>query len=178
MQSVVRMSCIGSLISESFASPAPSGRDSVPSPVAGAERTTVHEQCPYDPCVLVGERYGGNVRVAPTDQANQPLTRAAKPPLRLQKDCASTVDQQCSEVCIAPLADSEKALFAAGRILPWNKAEPRGKLSTVPERRRVSYARHQRRRAERPDARDGFQALAVRAVAMPATIRLSSSRIC
>ena len=55
----------------------------------------------------------------------------------------SPVDQQCSQIGIATLADTKQGLLSATGVLPGNKAEPSGQLPAICEMLRVIDRSHQ-----------------------------------
>ena len=79
----------------------------------------------------------------------------------------SPVDQQCSQIGIATLADTKQGLLSATGVLSGNKAEPSGQLPAICEMLRVTDRSHQSTGGDRADARDLRQLPAILVCSVP-----------
>jgi hypothetical protein len=69
--------------------------------------TPMREQRPHRARILVSERYGRHVRVAPRSQSHQPSVLVLRLAHPMKQHRSRSVNQQRSQVRVAALADTE-----------------------------------------------------------------------
>src|SRR3954447_13648590 len=101
-----------------------------------------HHHCPGDPGSLVGQRHCRQLWRASFEQPQEPLaTRALH---CTANDSHRAGKQHLTQIAIACFGYRSQALLSSGRVLPRDKAQPGGHVSSAAEDRWVWYASHQR----------------------------------
>ena len=85
-------------------------------------------QRPSDAGVLVRERHGSDVLVAPIKQPLKPPIRGVGPAFGNPHHRTRPVDQQRAQVNVPALADPKECFLAAARVLPGHEPEEGGEL--------------------------------------------------
>ena len=70
------------------------------------------------------------------------------------------MDQQRAQIFVAALGDPQKPWLAAGRMLPWNEAEPSAKITPTRESRPIAYGGDEGRGVQGADPGDRDQTAA------------------
>ena len=128
-------------------------------PSASAQRSRGHiilisrEQCPGDPCRLVGERDNRSIEAAPRRKPFQPFGTAIVVLGQPHDHGTSTVDHLPPKVMIGAPANAPEAGFASGRVLTRHQAYPCRKLPARAEMLAIINRGDERCRDHRTNAR-------------------------
>ena len=74
--------------------------------------------------ILVSERHGGHVMVAPPYQPSQPTVSVLLLAVSNPDHCSSAVDQQGVQIAVAAFADLQQYLLTAAGMLAWHQSQP------------------------------------------------------
>jgi hypothetical protein len=114
------------------------------------------EHGPSDPCQLVGESCGQNVRMQALSGANEPDPEAVlRPACRPQQNDPGCLDEEHAQVAVATLGDAPEDSSVSGRHLFGHETDPCRKIPPFCECRATADRRDHRTRDDRADARYG-----------------------
>jgi hypothetical protein len=125
------------------------------------------QQRPDGPSILIGQSNRSNIGISPVRDARQPSSSSIGITLQTEQHRTCPVNQKCTQVRVAALADAKQIRLSAGGVLPGYESQPRGKLPAIVEKLRVPNACHQRACRKWTDSWDSLQTPASRVFAMP-----------
>ena len=106
------------------------------------------QQRPGEPRVFVGHRHGRDVVMSASGELIKPRSSAIRPCLCELNQSPATMDEQGSQVDVAPFADAKQLRPAAAGDLTRNQADPCRELPCVLEIARITSAGNQGARSE------------------------------
>jgi hypothetical protein len=120
----------------------------------------VREQHPRGSGLLVGQGDCGDVGVGSRLKLRHPQSDGGRRFFEEPQHAARTVDEQCPDIGVPSLANAKQCRSTASRMLPGDEAQPGGKIAPSSEPSAVADGSNDCCCGDRPDSRDGCEALA------------------